>query len=885
MDELFALLCTFGMLGVFTLAPAALFFFVLRAIGDVRTLRRRVDTLEGLLEAQAVRLDALQAAPAIEGTVPAIDGTAPVEATSEKDVAESEAPEPVDEIASNAPGAPSAEPPSFEELQEDAALGTADELPAVPSAPAWRPPSPERIAVLLGAGIGGLALLIGVVLGLVAVMEAGILGPAARISGGLVLGTVLWVTGALLRKRMIAVPSALAGAGMGTLYGALFAGHAFYHLIGPLPTFGLLVLVSLVAGLRATAKDDRFMAYLGLFGALLAPVAVSTGSNGAVGLFSYLFLLTVGTLLAASRRRWPDLIVAMLFGTGAMFVGWTATWLAPESVWIALTSAVALSIPYAIAATRVTGDRPIDQMTRLTAGGGTVAFSLLALPWLVPLDSSFTDPRSDLTVVQSTGNIRILGALALALLPAPGWWAARRSQQALGSATVTAIALFASLVWIGGWTTTLDQPDALTVFAPLAPLVVGLLLHVGARRTGVGLALLPIAWCSAVLSGALQGIEPALIAGSLISLTLLVVVGSRVASTSPLLLTGLGALALALLSRAVEAPDLWTTGCLLFVLGVLPIASLQSRWANDRLPSLGWLPGVLTALALALPALGVWEAHFGDAVIGLVPLLMGAHALVAVFVLTRVHRLKLNHPMVAIAAVVVMGGVTFALPIQVQEKWLTVGWALEAAALAWLAQRVRSPLLRWGSVLLAVTVAVRLLANPAALSYGSTAGVPILNWTLYTWGIPTLCLVAAAMGLERSAPEKADGLGHAPTLLRLLAMATGFALVNVQVSHAFQDAGPVELGGATMLQGMVRSLAWGGWGLFLLVLGLAVRSRITRFVGFAFLLLAAAKVFVYDLWTMPGFVRVGSLIGLGVTLLVSAVLFNRLVLREPSGDS
>ena len=33
--------------------------------------------------------------------------------------------------------------------------------------------------------------------------------------------------------------------------------------------------------------------------------------------------------------------------------------------------------------------------------------------------------------------------------------------------------------------------------------------------------------------------------------------------------------------------------------------------------------------------------------------------------------------------------------------------------------------------------------------------------------------------------------------LRILAMFTGFALVNVEVSHAFQDAGPIELGGHT----------------------------------------------------------------------------------------
>ena len=47
-----------------------------------------------------------------------------------------------------------------------------------------------------------------------------------------------------------------------------------------------------------------------------------------------------------------------------------------------------------------------------------------------------------------------------------------------------------------------------------------------------------------------------------------------------------------------------------------------------------------------------------------------------------------------------------------------------------------------------------------------------------------------------------------------------------------------------------------------------------------FVLLAAVKVFVVDLWSLPGFIRVGSLLGLGVFLIVAAFLFERLVLRE-----
>ena len=48
---------------------------------------------------------------------------------------------------------------------------------------------------------------------------------------------------------------------------------------------------------------------------------------------------------------------------------------------------------------------------------------------------------------------------------------------------------------------------------------------------------------------------------------------------------------------------------------------------------------------------------------------------------------------------------------------------------------------------------------------------------------------------------------------------------------------------------------------------------------------ATAKVFAVDLWSLSGFVRVGSVAALGVSLLVAAFLFERLVLRSRSREA
>ncbi|MEQ1502096.1 MAG: DUF2339 domain-containing protein, partial [Myxococcota bacterium] len=161
---------------------------------------------------------------------------------------------------------------------------------------------------------------------------------------------------------------------------------------------------------------------------------------------------------------------------------------------------------------------------------------------------------------------------------------------------------------------------------------------------------------------------------------------------------------------------------------------------------------------------------------------------------------------------------------------------------------------------------------------------PVLNWTLYAWGVPLVCVLLCARWLPRRDAagqlDPADPFRLAVGPLGLLAALVGFALVNVEVSHAFGDGGPLVLSGADRLQSMVRSASWAGYGLVVLAIGLWRDDRVVRLVGFAFVLLATVKVFAVDLWGLQGFVRVGSLGCLAVALILAAFAFERLVLRR-----
>ena len=72
--------------------------------------------------------------------------------------------------------------------------------------------------------------------------------------------------------------------------------------------------------------------------------------------------------------------------------------------------------------------------------------------------------------------------------------------------------------------------------------------------------------------------------------------------------------------------------------------------------------------------------------------------------------------------------ITLIFPIQFNRQWITIGWALEGAALLWLFHRVPHPGLRLTGFGLLVAAFVRLAFNPAVLEYHQRSATPIFNW-------------------------------------------------------------------------------------------------------------------------------------------------------------
>src|SRR5438552_16175953 len=163
----------------------------------------------------------------------------------------------------------------------------------------------------------------------------------------------------------------------------------------------------------------------------------------------------------------------------------------------------------------------------------------------------------------------------------------------------------------------------------------------------------------------------------------------------------------------------------------------------------------------------------------LVPAAFALPSLLGLFVLLE--RKPLTSP-ARNAQLALFGGatlffITLIFPIEFEQEWITVGWALEGAALCWLFPRVPHPGLRLAGVALLVTVFTRLALNPAVLTYHSRAAFPVFNWYLYTYGVVTVCLFAAARLL---APPRNRVLAHnARPLLYTLGTVLAFPLLHI----------------------------------------------------------------------------------------------------------
>lgn len=124
---------------------------------------------------------------------------------------------------------------------------------------------------------------------------------------------------------------ALQGGGIATLDLTIYSAVLVFDVLSPTIGFALLGLITVGAGLLATALHSRVLALLGIVGGLGAPLLIPAASSQLTAVLAYYVLLNAATFGLTWREDWPALNLFAFFGTFGSGLLWTIdrSWGAP----------------------------------------------------------------------------------------------------------------------------------------------------------------------------------------------------------------------------------------------------------------------------------------------------------------------------------------------------------------------------------------------------------------------------------------------------------------------------------------------------------------------------------------------------------------------------
>jgi uncharacterized membrane protein len=824
----------------------------------------------------------------------------------------SQAAEPAPSIA-GAPSEPAPPSPPPPPQAETPATPRPPVIPSPPTAPA------ESLEQIVGTRwvvwVGGLALALGGVFLVTYAIEQGYVGPGVRIALASLLAAALIAAGEWTRRNeqltgfagvpSAHVPSILTAAGTTIAYATVYGAFALYGFIGPAAAFVLLGIVA-IATLMAALLHGPALAALGLVGAEVAPLLVSTEEPQFWALYIYLVVVTAAALALARARLWRWLAIT------AVVAG--ALWALPEidnrAANVIGPHAFHIVAGFALIAALIVADflfgPPAARGAIDEVSSGSLALYLIVAALFV--------------VAVSHDSVALI---VFALLAAATLGVAWRAEAATGAVPVGAI--LAGLVMFAfaaqRQVAQLIAPGGATAGLPPEPAVIDVTSHV---VLGAGLAVLfggagflaqgrssraiaPMCWAAAAV------IAP---------LAILAALYYRIANFErsipfaalAILLAALFAAATEMLDRRTPRPGsasaqaIFATGAiaalaLAFTMGLekgwltiaLALMVPGVAWVERqrRLHALRWLAGLLVVLVMlrigweprivgreigvtpifnwllygyGIPALGFWVAGYwlrrrADDV----PTRMVESAAILFTVLLAtleirhyVHRGNIYYP----------GSAFTEIALQV-----CTGLAL-AIGLEHLRARTRSIVHDVGGILIAGLTLIAIILGPLSAQNPRLTGIPVggpfINLILLGYGIPAVLAVILALRARTTRP-----LGY-----RVIAAGTAVVLSLAYFSFEVMRLyhGPVlSAGDTTDAELYTYSAVWLAYGVALLVVGLVIDSKPARLASGAVILLTVLKVFFIDMADLTGVWRALSFIGLGIVLIGIGYLYQRLL--------
>jgi uncharacterized membrane protein len=233
----------------------------------------------------------------------------------------------------------------------------------------------------------------------------------------------------------------------------------------------------------------------------------------------------------------------------------------------------------------------------------------------------------------------------------------------------------------------------------------------------------------------------------------------------------------------------------------------------------------------------------------------------------------------ALVAGAALAFVTVAIPLQLKQQWITIGWAFEGAALAWVYKRIPHRGLLYSGVALLGAVFVRLALNPEVFLYEPRGTMRILNWYLYTYLLCAAAMLVAGWFLSKT-DDRLAGRVRYSSLLPAAGVVVLFLLLNIEIAD-FYAVGPAIMFrfGVSVAQDLTYTIGWLLFGMGLLAAGIYLRNQAARVAAVALIAVTTFKCFLYDLGSLEGLPRVASFVGLAFALALVSLALQKYVLK------
>ena len=246
------------------------------------------------------------------------------------------------------------------------------------------------------------------------------------------------------------------------------------------------------------------------------------------------------------------------------------------------------------------------------------------------------------------------------------------------------------------------------------------------------------------------------------------------------------------------------------------------------------------------------------------------------------NNLRLMHLALAV------GLVTVAIPIRLETHWITIGWFVEAAALLWIGERIKSDLLNVFALTALVLGVGRLLFFD-----NFESATLIFNTRMAVYAVAVAVLGFVAYGASKRDEEQARTIGAlAVVAMNALALRALSLEVADYYSQQMTSAHPApgnwrvqnwaQMRSVEIARDFTYSALWMGYGAMLMVVGFWRASAFVRWQALLLIAATIAKVFVYDTSQLDRIYRILSFVVLGVLLLTISFAYQRDWLKLPS---